>query len=224
MFWVDIAVSCCDSWLLLKENIISRCFLKPLRNVWPARHGKIDTAIKIQRQRPIHFLVGPPFSLGGGSNEVGASAIRTRDAASMSIGLSSAEYAVLGDLATGPCTLSKVRLRDAADRLVAAGYATSRNLNFRAAAYEITALGRIALVLSQYGVLNTRYTVVPHRHDVDGLWYLTINTKGNPALLMSIGTAAQLMDHLRAAGTDHLANDLKRKIEKARRYTGMNTT
>lgn len=139
----------------------------------------------------------------------------------MSAGLSSAEYALLGELTIEPRAISEARRRDRADRLVAAGYAKSRNLNRRSVEYEVTDLGKIALVLSQYGVLSTRYTVVPHRHDVDGLWYLIVSSEGNPSLLMSIGTAAILMDHLRAVGTDDLADDLQCKIEKARRYAGM---
>jgi hypothetical protein len=136
----------------------------------------------------------------------------------MAIRLSSAEYALLGELATAPRAISEARPRDAGDRLVAAGYATSRNLNRRSVEYEITRLGLIALVLSQYGVLSTQYTVQPYRHDVDGLWYLIVNSEGNPGLLMSIGTAVTLMDHLRAIGIDDLADDLNCKIEKARRY------
>src|ERR1700742_3832000 len=139
----------------------------------------------------------------------------------MSTGLSSAEYALLGELTTGPRAISEARPRDRADRLVAAGYARSRNLDRRSVEYEVTDLGKVALVLSQYGVLSTRYTVEPHRHDVDGLWYLMVYSEGNPSLLMSIGTAAILVDHLRAVGTDDLADDLRRKIEKARRYEGI---
>ena len=142
----------------------------------------------------------------------------------MSSGLSSAEYALLGELTTGPRTISEVRPRDSADRLVAAGYASSRNLNRRSVEYAITDLGMIAMVLSHYGVLSTRYTVEPYRHDVDGLWYLIVNSEGNPNLLMSIGTAATLLGHLRALGTNDWADDLKRKIDKARRYAGMRAT
>ena len=136
----------------------------------------------------------------------------------MSVRLSSAEYALLGELEAGPRAISESRPRDIGDRLVAAHYATSRNLDRRSVEYQITCLGLIALVLSQYGVFSTRYTVQPYRHDVDGLWYLIVNSEGNPGLLMSIGTAVTLMDHLRAVGIDELANDLKCKIEKARRY------
>ena len=78
-------------------------------------------------------------------------------------------------------------------------------------------------MLSQYGVLSTRYTVEPYRHDIDGRWYLIAKSEGNPALLLSIGIATNLMDHLRAVGTDDLADDLECKIEKARRYAGINT-
>jgi hypothetical protein len=136
----------------------------------------------------------------------------------MSVRLSSAEYALLGELEAGPRAISESRPRDVGDRLVAARYATSRNLDRRSVAYEITRLGLIALVLSQYGILNTQYTVQPYRHDVDGRWYLIVNSEGNPSLLMSLGTAATLLDHLRAIGIDDLADDLQCKIEKARRY------
>ena len=139
----------------------------------------------------------------------------------MAIRLSSNDYTLLGELTGGSRTISEARRRDGADRLVGVGYATSRNLNISSVEYEITDLGRIALVLSQHGVLSTRYTVEPHRHDVDGMWYLTVTSEGNPTLLMSIGTATILMDHLRAVGADDLANDLGRKIAKARRYAGI---
>ena len=52
---------------------------------------------------------------------------------------------------------------------------------------------------------------------------MTANSEGNPGLLLSIGIATNLMDHLRAVGTDDLADDLKCKIEKAKRYAGINT-
>jgi len=136
-------------------------------------------------------------------------------------GLSSADYALLGELATEPRTISEARSRDRADRLVATGYATFRNLSLRSVEYEITDFGKVALVLSQHGVLSPRFAVHPYRHDVDGLWYLIVTSEGNPDLLMSVGTATRLMDHLCAIGAVILANDLKREIEKARRYAGV---
>jgi hypothetical protein len=136
-------------------------------------------------------------------------------------GLSSADYALLGELAAGPRTISEARSRDSADRLVATGYATFRNLSLHSVEYEITDFGKVALVLSRYGVLSPRFTVQPHRHHVDGLWYLTVTSDGNPDLLMCIGTATSLMNHLRAVGTDGLADELERKIAKAKRYAGV---
>jgi hypothetical protein len=137
----------------------------------------------------------------------------------MATRLSSPDYVVLGELADGLHTISAARPRDRADRLVVAGYATFRNLDIRSAEYEITDLGRIALALSQHGILSPRYTAKPQRHD--SLWYLAVASEGNPDLLMSIGTATRLMDHLRAIGAAHLANDLEHKIAKTRRYEGM---
>lgn len=142
----------------------------------------------------------------------------------MTTGLSSADYTLLSELGKGPRTISEARRRDSADRLVSTGYATFRNLNLKSVEYEITDLGRVAVVLSQYGVLSTQFTAQPYRNDVDGMWYLIVNSEGNPSLLMSIGTATGLMDHLRAIGAEHLANDLYRKIGKARRYSGVNAT
>jgi hypothetical protein len=48
-----------------------------------------------------------------------------------------------------------------------------------------------------------------------------VASEGNPDLLMSIGTASRLMDHLRAIGATYLANDLERTTAKTRRYEGM---
>jgi hypothetical protein len=90
----------------------------------------------------------------------------------MATSLSSPDYVVLGELADGPHTISAARPRDRADRLVVAGYATFRNLDIRSAEYEITDLGRIALALSQHGILSPRYTAKPQRHD--SLWYLAV--------------------------------------------------
>jgi len=128
------------------------------------------------------------------------------------------DYALLDELKDGPRTISGAKPRDGADRLVAADYATSRNLNISTVEYEITKLGRAALVLGQHGVLSTRYAVEPHRREEDGLWYFKITSEGNPALLMSAGSATKLMDHLRAVGANDLANDLEHQLEKARRY------
>jgi hypothetical protein len=134
--------------------------------------------------------------------------------------LSRDDYALLDELKARPRTISDVRPRHGADRLVAAGYATSRNLNISSVEYEITEIGRVALVLDQYGVLSTQYTVEPQRHDVDGLWYLKVTSESNPTLLMPIGSATKLAIVLRAAGADDRANDFEGQIEKARRYAG----
>jgi hypothetical protein len=70
--------------------------------------------------------------------------------------------------------------------------------------------------------LPTYRSIVPPRRR--WAWYLIVTSEGNPALLMSVGTATGLMDRLRAVGTDDLANDLERKIGKAKRYAGVNAT
>lgn len=139
----------------------------------------------------------------------------------MAAKLSIEDYALLADLKArgGTATISGNQSRDGADRLVAAGYATSRNLNASVVEYEITRLGRIALVLKSYGLRSTNFSVIePHRSDVDGLWRLKVSSDGDPALLMDIGSATKLVIQLRAVGADDLANIFERETERARRY------
>jgi hypothetical protein len=136
----------------------------------------------------------------------------------MATRLSPDDYALLDELKTRPRRIRAPKPRDGADRLVEAGYATSRSLNMSDVEYEITPLGKIARVLKDFGVHTTQYSVEPHQHDVDGQWYLKVTSEGNPAFLMPIGSATKLMDHLRAAGADDLANELERQIDRARWY------
>ncbi len=138
----------------------------------------------------------------------------------MATRLSRDDYALLDELKTGPRTISDIRPRDGADRLVAAGYATSRSLNISTVEYEITDRGRIAAVLTQFGVQTTQFSVEPHRHDVDGLSYLKMASDGNPAVLMSIGEATKLAIVLRTVAADDIANNLESQIVKARKYAG----
>ena len=136
----------------------------------------------------------------------------------MTARLSQQDYELLGELKAGPRTISGNKPRDGADRLVAAGYATSRNLNVSVVEYEITGLGEIAQVLRSYGVGSPRFSVEPHRHDVDGLWYLKVTSESNPTLLMDIGSATKLVVHLRTVGADDIANDVERETDRARRF------
>jgi hypothetical protein len=135
--------------------------------------------------------------------------------------LSRDDHALLDQLNDGPQTILGNRLRDGADRLVAAGYATSRSLNMSVVDYEITKLGKIALALKQFGVWNTDFSVEPHRFEVNGLWYLKVTSEGNPALMMDIGSATKLMIVLRSVGADDMADEFEREINKARRYAGV---
>jgi hypothetical protein len=136
----------------------------------------------------------------------------------MTARLSQQDYELLGELKAGPRTISGNRPRDGADRLVAAGYATSRNLNVSVVEYEITTLGKIALVLMSHGVVSTNFSCEPHRRDDDGLWYLKVASPGNPTNLMSIGMATKLVAHLRAIGADDVANRVERETERVRRF------
>ena len=103
--------------------------------------------------------------------------------------------------------------------MVTAGFATSRNVNIDSVEYEITPLGRTALVLRAYGLVSTEFSSIePHRHDVDGLWYVKVSSDGNPAALMGIGAVMKLATQLRAVGAIDLAGTFEREAERARRY------
>ena len=134
----------------------------------------------------------------------------------MATRLSPDDYALLDELKTRPRRIRAPKPRDGADRLVEAGYATSRSLNMSAVQYEITPLGKIARALKDFGVYSTQYSVEPHRHDLDGQWYLKVRSEGNSPFLMPLGSATKLMDQLRAVGADDLANELERQIDRAR--------
>jgi hypothetical protein len=102
---------------------------------------------------------------------------------------------------------------------VAAGYATSRNLNVSIVEYEITPFGRIALVLKAYGIRDTRISAIePHRFEVDGRWWVRVSSDGDPALLMDIGSTTKLAFQLRAVGADDLADWFEIETDRARRY------
>ena len=136
----------------------------------------------------------------------------------MAVNLLHDDFTLLDQLKAGPQIISGNKPRHGADRLVAAGYATSRSLNISTVEYEITQQGIIALLLRSYGVNDTRFSIEPHRNDVDGLWYLKLTSEGNPALLIGIGTATRLATELRNVGADHLANRLERELEKSGAY------
>ena len=139
----------------------------------------------------------------------------------MAAKLSLADYDLLNELNRrgGTTQSTGLRQRDDADRLVAAGYATSRNLNVSTVEYEITQSGRIALVLKAYGILDTRIsTIEPHRFEVDGRWWVKVSSDGDPALLMDIGSTTKLTIQLRAIGADDLANRFEAETDRARRY------
>jgi hypothetical protein len=87
----------------------------------------------------------------------------------------------------GIARISEGRPRHGADRLVEAGFATSRALNMSDVEYEITPLGREALVLRDHGITSVDIeSIEPHRFDVDGLWYVKVSCPGDPAVMMQV--------------------------------------
>lgn len=71
-------------------------------------------------------------------------------------------------------------------------------------------------MLKSYGLMSTQLSIEPHRHDVDGLWY--VKSEGDPTLLMGVGSAAKLIVNLRAAGAEDLADDFERGVDRTCRF------
>jgi len=139
----------------------------------------------------------------------------------MAAKLAAEDYELLEDLyrRSGFAHISGGRMRDGAERLVAAGCATVRALNLSDLEYELTTLGRTARVLRAHGISNTIFTAIePHRFDVDGRWWLKVSSEGDPAIMMEVGYASKLVILLRAAGADELADRFETEMEKTRRY------
>jgi hypothetical protein len=147
---------------------------------------------------------------------------RIRQGDGAPVRLSPEEYDLLAELngRDGLARISHGKPRGGADKLVAAGYTTSRSLNMSDIEYEITQMGRAALVLRDYGIWNTQFSAIePHRFD-DGLWYIKVSSEGDPATMLSIGAATKLATHLRIIGAEELANRFEKEVDGARRYGG----
>jgi hypothetical protein len=135
--------------------------------------------------------------------------------------LSREDYSLLDEMSRqgGVARISGGRPRHGADRLVDAGFAVSRALNMSDVEYQMTPLGRKAHVLKRHGIASTEIeTIEPHRHDVDGLWYIKVSCWGDPAVMMSVGAADKLLADLRTARVHDVAETLEHELERARRF------
>jgi hypothetical protein len=111
--------------------------------------------------------------------------------------------------------ISDGRPRHGAERLVAAGYATSRPLNLSDVEYEITPLGRTALVLNQYGIRSTNFSAIePCRFEVDGRWHVKVTSVDQVPQMLGIGAATQLAAHLRTINAIELAERFERESQR----------
>lgn len=120
-----------------------------------------------------------------------------------------------------PRIISGARHRHGADQLVEAGFARSRSLTMGYVEYEMTPLGRKAFILWQYGIRSIDIaTVEPHRYEVDGLWYVRIDSPGDPAVMMAPNAATTLVRDLRLAHEDGLADSIEKEIARARQFGG----
>ena len=141
----------------------------------------------------------------------------------MATRLSPEDYRLLDELNRGGgiARISDGRSRHGADRLVDAGLASSRSLNISDVEYEMTPLGRKAHVLRQHGIASTDVeTIEPHRSDTDGLWYIKVSCPDDPAVLITVGNATNLVAHLRHAHVQDLADRFGEKTDRARRFAG----
>jgi len=64
-------------------------------------------------------------------------------------------------------------------------------------------------------------TIEPHRHDVDGRWWVKVSSPGNPTSIMEVGATTKLAIILRALGADALAKRFETETATARRYEGL---
>ena len=75
--------------------------------------------------------------------------------------------------------------------------------------YEMTALGRRAFALRWYRIASAEIeTIEAHRHD-DGLCYVKVSCSGDPAVMMTVSAARKLVEDLRTAKADDLAEQLQ---------------
>jgi hypothetical protein len=141
----------------------------------------------------------------------------------MATTLSLEDFQLLDELnrSGGTVRISAGQPRHAADRLVDTGLATSRSLNISDVEYEMTPLGRKSHVLRQHGIASTDIeTIEPHRSDIDGLWYVKVSGPGDPAVLITVGNATNLVVHLRHALVQDLADRFQEQADRARRFAG----
>jgi len=97
-------------------------------------------------------------------------------------------------------------------------------LNLSDVEYQITPLGRTARVLNDFGLGHheiSTMTIEPHRHDVDGRWWVKVSSPGNPTSIMEVGATTKLAIILRALGVDALAKRFETETATARRYEGL---
>jgi len=85
--------------------------------------------------------------------------------------------------------------------------------------YEITTLGRSALVLEESGLGRfdlSNLVIEPRRFEVDGLWRIKVSSPGDPELLVDFGFATQLVERLRALSDESLAHRFEMVMHQVR--------
>jgi hypothetical protein len=108
--------------------------------------------------------------------------------------------------------------KEIARRLVELGFAEFVTVNAKTVIIEITARGRAAKVLADFGIWNPDFCAIePLPSDINGRWMLKVSTVSGAVWLDTedaSGLVAQLMD----AGATNIARRFHAEIERARRY------
>jgi hypothetical protein len=74
------------------------------------------------------------------------------------------------------------------------------------------------MVLKEYGIRSTNFSIEPHRFEVDGLWRVRVTSAGAQPLMLDIGSATKLAIHLRTVHSIELAERFERETQKARQH------
>jgi hypothetical protein len=136
--------------------------------------------------------------------------------------MSSAEdYEVLSDMLAndGRVQVTSDAAKERARRLVALDYVMIVPVSVTALTIEITARGRTAKVLADFGIWNPDFCAIePQPSEMNGRWVIKVSTVSGSPVLLEIADAIALVTCLLRVGATDIARQFKAEIERAERY------
>jgi hypothetical protein len=130
------------------------------------------------------------------------------------------DHKVLSDMVAngGRVQMTSDAEREIAWRLVELGFAEFVPLSMKIATIEITARGRTAKILADFGIWNPDFCAIERQpSEMNGKWMLKVSTVRGAVCIDTedaSGLVAQLMD----VGATGIARQFHAEIERARRY------